>query len=298
MENTSVDVPGSWRHRQIAANGARFHVAEVGAGPLVIFLHGFPEFWWAWRHQLPAFADAGFRAVAMDLRGYGGSDKTPRGYDPTTLTDDVIGVIRSLGARDAVVVGHGWGGYVGWAAARRHPGQMRSLVAVAAPHPLVMRTATRGRLAWHLWGMQVPWIPERRIRANDARLVEQLLRRWSAPESQFPDPEAARRYRTAMTSWPSPHCALEYHRWAMRSRFRSDGREFTASMRAPVDTPVLQVIGGRDPLVRWPAAHASRYYVNDAQRIATVHASGHFVPEEAPEEFNRIVVDWLREQVG
>ena len=94
----------------VAANGARFHVALVGDGPLVLFLHGFPEFWWAWRHQLPAVAAAGYCAAAMDLRGYGASDKPPRGYDLSTLAADVAGVIRSLGARDAVVVGHGWGG--------------------------------------------------------------------------------------------------------------------------------------------------------------------------------------------
>ena len=74
----TVDVPGPWEHRYIAANGARFHVASMGDGPLLVLLHGFPEFWWAWRHQLPELAAAGWRTVAMDLRGYGGSDKTPR----------------------------------------------------------------------------------------------------------------------------------------------------------------------------------------------------------------------------
>lgn len=114
---------GLWTHRDVAANGARFHVAETGEGPLVLFLHGFPEFWWAWRHQLPAVASAGYRAAAMDLRGYGGSDKTPRGYDPTTLAGDVAGVIRTLGVRSAVLVGQGWGGYVGWAVASTQSGR-------------------------------------------------------------------------------------------------------------------------------------------------------------------------------
>jgi pimeloyl-ACP methyl ester carboxylesterase len=120
-------VDGPWSHSLIAANGARFHVAECGASddPLVLFLHGFPEFWWAWRHQLPVVAAAGYRAVAMDLRGYGASDKTPRGYDPHTAAADVSGMIRSLGATDAVVVGHGWGGFIGWSAAVFTPRQVR-----------------------------------------------------------------------------------------------------------------------------------------------------------------------------
>ena len=79
-------------HRDVAANGARFHIAEMGDGPLVLLLHGFPQFWWTWRHQLAALADAGFRAVAMDLRGVGGSDRTPRGYDPANLALDITGV--------------------------------------------------------------------------------------------------------------------------------------------------------------------------------------------------------------
>ena len=96
---SSVRVDGPWEHRFVSANGARFHVAEAGDGPLVLLLHGFPQFWWAWRHQMPALADAGYRVAAMDLRGYGACDKPPRGYDPLTLAADVAGVIRSLGER-------------------------------------------------------------------------------------------------------------------------------------------------------------------------------------------------------
>src|SRR5688500_19491456 len=134
-------VDGPWEHRFVAANGARFHVAEQGEGPVVLLLHGFPQFWWAWRHQMQVLADAGYRACAMDLRGYGASDKPPRGYDPSTLAADVAGVIRSLGARDAVVVGHGWGGLVAWTVAVAAPGQVRRIVAVSMGHPRRMRLA-------------------------------------------------------------------------------------------------------------------------------------------------------------
>ena len=143
----AVELPGPWEHRYVAANGARFHVAAAtgapATGPLVLLLHGFPEFWWAWRAQLPALAAAGYRAVAMDLRGYGGSDKTPRGYDPMTLARDVSGVVKALGERSAVVVGHGWGGYVGWAAALLHAREVAALAAVAAPHPAAMLDLVR-----------------------------------------------------------------------------------------------------------------------------------------------------------
>ena len=140
-----IEIPGPWQHRHVAANGARFHVAEAGPadGPLVLLLHGFPEFWWAWRDQIPALAEAGYRAVAMDLRGYGGSDKTPDGYDPVTLAQDVSGVVKALGARSAVVVGHGWGGYVGWATAVLHAREVSALCAISAPHPAAMLKVLR-----------------------------------------------------------------------------------------------------------------------------------------------------------
>src|SRR6201986_3044568 len=104
----AVQIGGPWTHRAISANGTRFHIAEAGDGPLVLMLHGFPQFWWTWRSQLVSLADAGYRAVAADLRGYGGSDKPPRGYDLVTAASDAAGPIRALGAAHAIVGGHDW----------------------------------------------------------------------------------------------------------------------------------------------------------------------------------------------
>src|SRR5690606_37356802 len=141
VDDTCVLIEGPWTHRFVTANGTRFHVVEAGTGPLVLFLHGFPEFWWAWHHILPAVADAGFRAVAVDLRGYGASDKPPRGYDGYTLAADVTGLIRALGERSATVVGTGVGGMIAWAAASFHPKLVHRLGVLAAPHPLRLRAA-------------------------------------------------------------------------------------------------------------------------------------------------------------
>jgi alpha/beta hydrolase family protein len=103
--DSAVQLAGPWAHRTVSANGTRFHIAEAGDGPLVLLLHGFPEFWWTWRHQLTWLPEAGFRAVAVDLRGYGGSDKPPRGYDLVTAAADAAGLIRALGEANAIVVG-------------------------------------------------------------------------------------------------------------------------------------------------------------------------------------------------
>src|SRR2546421_10848452 len=112
VDESCVLIDGPWTHRFVGANGTRFHVVEAGTGPLVLFLHGFPEFWWAWQQQLRQVADAGFRAVAVDLRGYGASDKPPRGYDGYTMAADVAGLIRALGERGAILGGSGYGGAV------------------------------------------------------------------------------------------------------------------------------------------------------------------------------------------
>ncbi|MEP6666775.1 MAG: alpha/beta hydrolase [Nocardioidaceae bacterium] len=286
---------GPWAHRDVAANGARFHIAEAGAGPLVLFLHGFPEFWWAWRDQLPAVAGAGYRAAAMDLRGYGGSDKTPRGYDPLTLSADVAGVVRTLGARSAILVGQGWGGYVAWAVAAAHPDCVSALCAVAAPHPTELlrsplRLLIRAPVA-HVAAMQLPWIPERRIHRGD--YVTRHLSAWAAPGSPFPAPEVAERYRVALADWPSPHCALEYHRWLFRSRLRADGRAFAKVMKRPIDVPVLQVVGAYDPAVRTAAVTDSARHVTGSHEVVTIETSGHFPHEEAPDSFNDALLGWL-----
>ena len=139
--NASIYLAGPWSHRSVTANGTRFHVAESGDGPLVLLLHGFPEFWWTWRHQLSSLSAAGFRAVAPDLRGYGASDKPPRGYDLVTAASDAAGLVRSLGEANAIVVGHDWGGLIAWTMATYYPKVVRRLAIVSMPHPLRLRAA-------------------------------------------------------------------------------------------------------------------------------------------------------------
>jgi pimeloyl-ACP methyl ester carboxylesterase len=143
VDESCVLIDGDWTHRFVSANGTRFHIAEAGSGPLVLLLHGFPEFWGAWQHQLTTLSSAGLRVVAMDMRGYGASDKPPRGYDGYTLAADVMGLIRALGEREATVVGSGFGGVVAWAAAAFHPRSVRRLIVMSAAHRRSTRAARR-----------------------------------------------------------------------------------------------------------------------------------------------------------
>ncbi|HXV92832.1 MAG TPA: alpha/beta hydrolase [Pseudonocardia sp.] len=299
---SSVLLPGPWRHRAVSANGIRLHVAEYGEGPLVVLVHGFPEFWWSWRHQLTGLAEAGFRAVAVDLRGYGDSDKPPRGYDLWTLAGDVAGLVRALGESRAHVVGHGWGGLIGWTVAALHPRLVASLTAVAAPHPLALRTAVvrdprgQGRAtARYVLGFQLPRWPERSLRADDGARVEQIMRRWAGAQwresAEFC--EVAEHNRRAMLVPGVVHCALEYYRWAVRSQLRAEGRRFAAAVARPAAVPVLQVHGADDPCLLPGTARRSARWAGADFRSEVLPATGHFPHQERPDETTALLTRFL-----
>lgn len=299
---SSVLLEGPWDHRFVTANGARFHVAEQGEGPLVLLLHGFPQFWWAWRHQMGALAEAGYRAAAMDLRGYGASDKPPRGYDTATGVADATSVIRSLGESSAVVVAHGWGAWTAWSMPVLSPGVVRALAALAMPHPRVLRRASftslrQLRANSYLAGLQRPFVPERQM-TRDGGYVQRLLREWASPEGIWPGPEEARRYSEAMTVPFVAHSAAEYHRWLVRSQLRPDGWGVAARLRTPIDVPVLHLHGEHDSAVLAATATGSGAYCTGPFEKHLLTRAGHFLPEEAPEAVNRHLLHWLERTVG
>ncbi|MGW2107909.1 alpha/beta fold hydrolase [Streptomyces sp. NPDC001948] len=296
-----VRIDGPWTHRDVAANGARFHIAELGEGPLVLLLHGFPQFWWTWRHQLTALADAGFRAVAMDLRGVGGSDRTPRGYDPANLALDITGVIRSLGEPDAALVGHDMGGYLAWTAAVMRPKLVRRLVVSSMPHPRRWRSSmlsdfAQSRAGSYVWGFQRPWVPERQLVADDAALVGRLIHEWAGPRTpDFPDDATVDVYRRAMCIPSTAHCSIEPYRWMVRSLARPDGIQFNRRMKLPVRVPTLHLHGSLDPAIRTRSAAGSGEYVEAPYRWRLFDGLGHFPHEEDPAGFSAELISWLKD---
>lgn len=295
--DSAIYISGPWSHRAVTANGTRFHIAENGEGPLVLLLHGFPQFWWTWRRQLASLAGAGFRAVAADLRGYGGSDKPPRGYDLVTAASDAAGLVRALGEANAVVVGHDWGGLAAWTMAAYFPKVVRRLAVVSVPHPLRARSAMvadplrQGRRSGYALGFQLPLLPERQLVRKDAARVGRLLHAWSGPG--WPDPEAEGRYRAAMRVPSVAHSALEYHRWFLRSAVRPDGMRYARRMRAPVEAPTLHLHGALDTCVLARTARGSGRHVDAPYRWRLVEGAGHYPQEEQPERFDAEVRGWL-----
>ena len=294
--------PGPWTHREVSANGIRLHVAECGDGPLVVLLHGFPEFWWSWRHQLTALAGRGYRAVAVDLRGYGDSDKPPRGYDLWTLAGDVAGLIRALGEPRAHVVGHDWGGLIGWTLTALHPRLVRSLAVLAGPHPLAVRSSLvrdprgQGLASSYALGFQIPRWPERSLRVHDGARVETIMRAWAgrgwARSDDFT--EAVERNRQAIQVPGVVHSAMEYYRWAFRSQVRIEGRRFAAAVARPVEVPVLQIHGADDPCLLVRTAEMSRRWAGSQYRFEVLPGVGHFPHQEEPLVVNEMLAAFLK----
>ncbi len=307
-----VRIGGPWRHLDVHANGIRFHVVEavaddVEAGvpatarPLVILLHGFGSFWYSWRHQLRELRGA--RVVAVDLRGYGGSDKPPRGYDGWTLAGDTAGLIRALGHSSATLIGHADGGLACWATALLHSRLVRAIALVSSPHPAALRRATltrrdQGRaLLPTLLRYQTPLFPERLLTRNNGAEIERLVRsrssaKWVASEdfSQSVD-----YLRQAIRIPGAAHCALEYQRWAVRSRLRTEGHRFIKSTVAPLGVPLLHIRGDADPYVLAAPVEGTQRYAPHGRYIS-VAGAGHFSHEEAPQEINRHLMRFLDQQ--
>ncbi|MDP7706463.1 alpha/beta fold hydrolase [Mycobacterium sp. TY815] len=302
-----VRIDGPWRHLDVHANGIRFHVVEADAGnpngagtgrPLVMLLHGFGSFWWSWRHQLRALAGA--RVVAVDLRGYGGSDKPPRGYDGWTLAGDTAGLIRALGHSSATLIGHADGGLACWATALLHSRLVRGIAVISSPHPAALRRSTltrrdQGRaLLPTLLRYQAPLLPERLLTRHDGAEIERLVRSRSGPKWLATEDfsQTIRYLRQAIQIPGAAHCALEYQRWAVRSQLRGEGHRFIKSTTAQLGVPLLHIRGDADPYVlAAPVERTQRYAPHG--RYVSVAGAGHFSHEESPEEINRLLTRFL-----
>jgi pimeloyl-ACP methyl ester carboxylesterase len=302
-DSSVVLIEGPWTHRMVRANGLALHVAELGTGPLVLLLHGFPQFWWAWHQQLVDLADAGFHAVAVDLRGYGASDKPPRGYDAITLAADMAALVGSLGESEAIVVGTDLGGTLAWTMAASHPRVVRSLVVLGAAHPLRMRNALRigggaqqrQASAYILRTFQIPRRAENLL-SRDSTWVRALFDRWTGPRWRGTPGYVAdvERYAQAMRIHPVSFCAAEHYRWMVRSLVRSDGRRFATALRAPISAPVLHLHGDFDTCVLPSTAQGSGQYVAGQYEWRVLDGVGHFPHNEVPDFVSGELIRWAK----
>jgi pimeloyl-ACP methyl ester carboxylesterase len=285
-------LPGPWEHRFVAANGARFHLVEAGDGPAVLLVHGFPGFWWSWRGVIPALAGAGFRAIAVDVRGFGASDKPPTGYDLTSAAADLAGLIRSLGEDQATVIGHGLGAWT-----VRHlpvfaPAVVRAvgLVSVPAPATISAYGALLPRPAGRRYRRALTVASATETGSVDAADVAAVLRAGSGGDRGWLTEEVVARHTDALAQPFVAHATDEAFE---RLRPSSRERRQIAHRRA-LTCRVFVAHGARDPIVGIDDALRVTREAQGPLRVEILPEAGHFVPEEAGPELAGALVDWLR----
>ena len=279
-------------HRWIDVGGLRLHCVEAGTGPLVVLLHGFPEFWYAWRYQIPALADAGYRVVAPDLRGYNTSDKPSRvrDYRPRVLVQDVADLIVALGAGSAAVAGHDWGGGLAWLLAMQHPKRVERLVLLNAPHPVRflkgLRSPRQLRRSWYILAFQLPWLPERLVAARDFQALRWIFRHQPTRPGAFTAQDIDR-YVAAAAQPGALRAAINYYRAA----FRANPLAQAHGLRR-VDIPTLIIWGDQDRSLGRELAEPDRAWVPDV-RVERIAEASHWVQADDPERVNQLMVDFL-----
>jgi pimeloyl-ACP methyl ester carboxylesterase len=285
--------PAIVHHRYTVVNGVRLHYVEAGIGPLVVLLHGFPDFWYSWRHQIPGLTAAGFHVIAPDLRGYNLSAKPHgvRSHRVEVLVNDVAGLIRHAGARSAAVAGHDWGGVLAWYLPLYHPDLVDRLLILNAPHPRAyfreLRTPAQLLKSWYVFFFQLPLLPEIVLRAGDFALLDRMLRRPPMRPGAF-TADDIRRYKEALARPGALTAALNYY----RAGFRGIGHP-AARARSPISVPTLLIWGERDRYLNVRLTEGLERWVSDL-RIERLPDASHWVHNDAPERVNQLLLDFLR----
>ena len=283
-----------YEHKLIPTNGITLHTVAAGPedGPLVLLLHGFPEFWYGWRRQIPALAAAGFRVLAPDQRGYNLSDK-PRdlaAYRLDEMAADALGLVDAAGRERAFVVGHDWGAMVAWWLALVAPERVARLAILNVPHPAVFRRRLlsdpeQQKRSLYAAFFQLPWLPEALLSAADWRATERALRNSSLPDT-FSDADMAE-YRRA---WARPGAMTTMLNW------------YRALAQRPIDdppsprvvAPTTIIWGMKDFALRGEMAAESAAECDDAELIE-LPDNTHWVQHEAPELVNDTLITRFKE---
>lgn len=313
----------SVQHHHVEVNGLRLHVAEQGEGPLVLLLHGFPESWYSWRHQFAALADAGYRVVAPDQRGYARSDRAPSSEEYTLphLVGDVTALIGALGAEEAVVVGHDWGAVVAWTTALLRPDLVRAVAGLSVPPlpPAGLPSVESSRRAYgegyYQAYFQEPGRADAEMSADPASTLRRILvgasgasppRPWVVPEGvrlidTLPEPEELPAWLTAEDvevfagDYAAPDAFTGPLDW-YRNIDRNQGL-MAAFQGLRIEVPALYAVGDRDmvsALRGVPELRAALTLIAPKLHTdLTLPGCGHWTQQERPEEVNRALLDFL-----
>ncbi len=297
MSDALVNLDSSIRHGYAQIGGVRLHYAERGTGGrLVILLHGFPECWYSWRHQLMALGDR-FTVVAPDMRGYNLSDKPARveDYKIDLLVDDVLGLVHHFGEQTAAVIGHDWGAGIAWAVAQRHPEYVWKLVAMQVPPIPVWRRNMTLRQAFRSWYMlffQIPRVPEWWMSRKNYAVVEDTFKKTVARPGAFTDADIAV-YKEALSEAGALTSAINYYRANVFSMFFRRRRKTEELSDGRIRVPTLFIYGEQDHAVIPETVRDVRSYVDAPYREVRIASSAHWVQNEAFSEVNAALQSFL-----
>lgn len=288
----------SINHAFIQTNGIRMHYVTAGDGPLVVLLHGFPQYWYAWRHQIPALAPH-FRVVAPDLRGYGDTDKPPHinDYHLDVLAQDIRGLIQGLGYEKAHIVGHDWGGAIAWKLAYSYPEVVDRLAILNSPHPKIFGHALRHsfqqmRKSWYMFLFQLPYLPEYLMRAHPKKLLKGLFRGSALRKEAFTD-EDLQHYLEAFEKPGTVTAALNYYRAKWRKGPKKEGK--TKGQENKIAAPTLIIWGEDDKALGKELTYGLEPFFSSSFRIQYIPHCSHWVQEEQPERVNALLLEFLGE---
>lgn len=291
----------SWEHISVKANGIDFHCASQGEGDLVLLLHGFPECWYSWRHQIPFLASR-FRVVAPDLRGYGDSEKPPgvESYTMDKLVADVSGLIEALGYRRARVVSHDWGGVIAWTFAATCPSLIEKLVVMNAPHPsaFARELSTNPRQlmrSWYMFFFQLPRIPEVALSAGNYAMVKRSFKGWAVDKSAF-SAEVLEELAGCAARPGALTGGINYYRAALRGNLRNmiaDRQSVDAGFPA-ISCPTLLIWAERDrALGRELTYGLDRYFEPGLLTVRYIPDCSHWVQQEQHLVVNQFLGEFL-----
>ncbi|WP_231183221.1 alpha/beta hydrolase [Haladaptatus sp. DYF46] len=288
-------------HDEAVVNGVRLHYVESGDGPLVLLLHGFPEFWYSWREQIPALASAGYHVVAPDMRGYNASEK-PHGVDAyrtDELIADVTGLIDHFGEESAHVVGHDWGGAVAWQVGIERPEPVDKLAVLNAPHPARfregLRTPSQLKRSWYMFFFQLPWLPERFLSARGYESIENIFRD-SAKNPEAFDEEDVRRYVEAAAQPGALTASINYYRALFRENVPAELRSLLGKERGSLDVtvPTMLIWGTEDFALDNELTEGMDRWIPDL-RIERLSDASHWVQNDRPGRVNELLTEFLAE---
>ncbi len=290
-------MPDPWRFEKLRlASGLNMRVARAGEGALIVMLHGFPECWYSWRHQIRALAPH-FECVAPDLRGYGDTD-APIGvenYALEKLVDDVADLVHACGRERAVIVAHDWGGAIAWATAMRRPEVVERLVVMNCPHlknfAENLRANPRQMLrSWYILFFQIPWIPERLLRARSFAMLTRAIRDSAVQKSAFTEEDLSH-YREAFRNPYSVTAAINYYRALVRSNLRRSAAGDW--MDRKISAPTMVIWGEQDVALGKELTYGMEARFEGPLEINYVPDSGHWVQQEKPLLVNDYLLKFL-----